>query len=195
MPSCSRRWQVDQKLWHAVQKTDSVCFIAKIFKNHQIIFLIWIFLTVWYIQLWSYHLFWVFLFELQKYPEKIIYYLLVCFSQILPRFTFSQFCKSCACFFLAKTFWKSWETVTLVENLYFQQRQIILLWVLTTLISLWWVLYERSFQVCEGRWWKKIRECQKLKIGDAPVHPQEYPRRLKRLSLGMLSSENHGRCP
>jgi len=30
----------NQKLLHAVQKTESVCFIAKILKNHQIIFLI-----------------------------------------------------------------------------------------------------------------------------------------------------------
>ena len=129
-------------------------------------------------------LFWVFWFELQKYPKKIIYYLLVCFSQILPCFAFSQFCKSCACFFFAKTFCQSWETVALVENIYFQQRQIILLWVLTTLISLWWVSYAESFQVCEGRWWKKIRECQALKLGDAPMHPQEIFKETQASKLG-----------
>ena len=32
---------------------------------------------------------------------------------------------------------------------------------------------------------KKIQECQTLKLGDAPVHPKKYSRRLKRLSLGM----------
>ena len=64
---------------------------------------------------------------------------------------------------------------------------IILLRALTTLISLWWVSYEGSFQVCDGRWWKKIQECQALKLGDAPMHPKKYSRRLKRLSLGMPS--------
>ena len=42
-----------------------------------------------------------------------------------------------------------------------------------------------GFQVCEGRWWKKIQECQKLKLGDAPGTLKKYSRRLKRLSLGM----------
>ena len=41
------------------------------------------------------------------------------------------------------------------------------------------------FKCYEGRWWKKIKECQKLKLGDAPVTPKKYSRRLKRLSLGM----------
>ena len=117
-------------------------------------------------------------------PQKIIYYILVCFSQILPCFTFSQFCKSCACFFFAITSWQSWETVAVVGNLCFQQRlsRINLLLALTTLISLWWVSYEGSFQVCEGRWWKKIQECQELKLGDSPGTPKKYLRRLKRLS-------------
>ena len=44
--------------------------------------------------------------------------------------------------------------------------------ILTSLISLWWVLYEGSFQVCEGRWWKTIRECQMLKLGDTPCTPR-----------------------
>ena len=57
--------------------------------------------------------------------------------------------------------------------------------VLTALISLWEVMYEGSFQVCDGRWWKKILECQKLKLGDAPETLKKYSRRLKRLSLGM----------
>ena len=104
VPSFSLRWQVDQKLRHAVQKTDSVCLMEKFTKNHQIIFLIWIFLKVCSIQLDFFRLFWVFWFELQKFPEKIIYCLLVCFSQILPCFALLQFCKSCACFFFAKPF-------------------------------------------------------------------------------------------
>ena len=36
-------------------------------------------------------------------------------------------------------------------------------------------MYEESFQVRDGRWWKKIQECQTLKLGDAHVHPQSLP--------------------
>ena len=93
-----------------------------------------------------------FLIRVAEVPEKIIYYLLFCFSQILSCFVFPSFCKPWACFFFAKTFWQSWETVDLQEYPYFQQGTIILLWVLTSLIRLWWVMYEGSFQVCEGRW-------------------------------------------
>ena len=85
-------------------------------------------------------------------PEIIIYYLLVCFSQILSCFAFPSFCKPWACFLFAKTFLQSWETVDLQDYPYFQKGKIILLWVLTSLIRLWWVMYEGSFQVCEGRW-------------------------------------------
>ena len=100
VPSFSLRWQVDQKLWHVVQKTDFVCFIAKIFKNHKIIFLIWIVLTVCSIQFWSFHMFWVFLFELQT--QKIIYYLLFCFSQILPCFALLQILQILRMLFICK---------------------------------------------------------------------------------------------
>ena len=65
-----------------------------------------------------------------------------------------------------------------VEEYYFSRA-------LTSLISLQWVMYEGSFQVCDGRWWKKILECQKLKLGDSPGTPKKYSRRLKRLSLGV----------
>ena len=129
-------------------------------------------------------LFWVFWLELHKCPGKIIYYLLFYFSQILSCFAFPSFCKPRACFFFAKTFWQSWETVDLQEYLYFQQGTIILLWVLTSLIRLWWVMYEGSFQVCDGRWWKKIRECQALKLGDAPMHPQKIFKETQASKLG-----------
>ena len=33
-------------------------------------------------------------------------------------------------------------------------------------------MYEGSFQVRDGGWWKKIQEGQTLKLGDAHVHPQ-----------------------
>ena len=83
-------------------------------------------------------------------------------------------------------FCQSWETVALVENLCFQQRLsgINLFEVLTTLISLWWVSYEGSFQVCEGRWWKKIQECQELKLGDTPDIPQEIFKETQASKLG-----------
>ena len=74
------------------------------------------FLKVCPIQFWNFHLFWGFRFELHKFLQKINYYLMFCFSQILPCFTLLQFCKYCACFFLAKTFWQYWETVTLAGN-------------------------------------------------------------------------------
>ena len=56
--------------------------------------------------------------------------------------------------------------------------------VLTDLISLWWVLYKGSFRVCDGRWWKKIRECRMLKRGDAPMHPQEISNESQASKLG-----------
>ena len=145
------------------------------------------FFTVCSIQLANYHLFWVFWFESQKFPEIIIYFLLFCFSQILPCFAPLEFSNSCACFLFVKTFCQSWEIVANVENLCFQQRlsRISLLLALTALISLWWVSYEESFQVCKGRWWKNIQDFQELKLGDAPSTPKKYSRRLKCLSLGM----------
>ena len=142
VPSSSLIWWGKQKLWHAVQKTDYVCFIAKIFKNQQFICLSWIFYTECSIQFLTCHMFWVFLFELRKCTWKINIYNLLSFGRL----------SKC---------------------------------VLTTLIILWEVLYEGSFQVCNGRWWKKILECQNLKLGDAPGTPKKYSRRLKRLSLGM----------
>lgn len=46
------------------------------------------------------------------------------------------------------------------------------------------------------RWWKKMQECQALKLGDSPMIPKKYSRRLKHLSLGMppcipFSINNH----
>ena len=151
-------------------ETDSVCLTEKIGINHQIIFLIWIFLTVCSIQLTFRHLFRVFWFELQKCLEKIIFSLLFCFSQLLSLLFFTQFCKPKACFFFAQTFLagkrkSSLSCLFAVEENYFNRA-------LTSLISLQWVMYEGSFQVCDGRWWKKILECQTLKLGDAHVHPQ-----------------------
>ena len=59
----------------------------------------------------------------------------------------------------------SWKSLFPVEGNYFNR-------VLTSLISLWWVMYEGSFQVCamEGDEIRSL-ECQTLKLGDAPMHP------------------------
>ena len=98
--------------------------------------------------------------------------------------------------FPCKNFWAvmrnispSCKSLFAVEENYFNR-------VLTSLIILWWGMYEGSFQVCDGRWWKKILECQTLKLGDAPCTPNKYSRRLKHLSLGVppcipLSINNH----
>ena len=59
----------------------------------------------------------------------------------------------------------SWQPLFPVEVNYFNRTLI-------SLIILWGVMYESSFQVCEGRWWKKILEGKTLKLGDAHVHPQ-----------------------
>ena len=74
VPSPSLIWWGKQKLWHAVQKPDYVCLISKIFKNHQFIFLSWSFYTAWSIQFLTFHMFWVFLFELQNCTWKINLY-------------------------------------------------------------------------------------------------------------------------
>ena len=59
----------------------------------------------------------------------------------------------------------SWKSLVAVEENYFNRA-------LTSLIRLQWVMYEGSFQVCDGRWWKEILECQTLKLGDAHRNPQ-----------------------
>ena len=93
------------------------------------------------------------------------------FSAFVPVFIFAVL-QSLRLLFLCKIFWagkrnssSSWKSLFAVEENYFSRA-------LTSLISLQWVMYEGSFQVCDGRWWKKIQECQTLKLGDAHVHPQ-----------------------
>ena len=93
------------------------------------------------------------------------------FSASAPVFLFAVL-QSLSLLFLCKLFWEgkrnsssSWKSLFAVEENYFIR-------VLTSLISLQWVMYEGSFQVRDGRWWKKIQECQAVKLGDALVHPQ-----------------------
>ena len=92
------------------------------------------------------------------------------FSASVPVFLFAVL-QSLSLLFLCKNFWgvkrnssPSWKSLFEVEEDYLNR-------VLTSLISLQWVMYEGSFQVCDGRWWNKILECQMLKLGDALVHP------------------------
>ena len=72
----------------------------------------------------------------------------------------------------------SWKSLFAVEENYFIRA-------LTSLISLQWVMYEGSFQVRNGRWWKKIQECQTLKLGDAP-DASPYSSTIMSLSLVAL---------
>ena len=93
------------------------------------------------------------------------------FSASVPVFLFVVL-QSLSLLFLCKNFWAgkrnsspSWKYLFAVEENYFNRA-------LTSLIGLQWVMYEGCFQVCDGRWWKMILECQTLKLGDAHVHPQ-----------------------
>ena len=116
----SLRLQERSKVGACCSETDSVCLTEKFAINHQIIYLMWIFLKACSIQLDFRRLFKVFWFDLQKYLEKIPLYLLFCFSQLLPRFFISQFCNPSACFFFAKIFGQARETVDLPGNIYLQ---------------------------------------------------------------------------
>ena len=95
------------------------------------------------------------------------FYVVLFFSASAPVFRFAVL-QSLSLLFLCKLFWagkrnssSSWKSLFSVEENYFIR-------LLTSLISLQWVMYEGSFQVRDGRWWKKIQECQTLKLGDAP---------------------------
>ena len=100
-------------------------------------------------------------------------------------------------FLFTKIFWQSWEAVDFHENIYFQKvmkyfikgtnhsNQLMMSFVWREFSSMRW-----------ERWWKKIKECQALKLGDAPMHPKKYSRKLKRPNLGMppcipFSINNH----
>ena len=70
----------------------------------------------------------------------------------------------------------SWESLFRVEVNYFNRdtnfsNQLMMIYV--------W----RSFQVCGGRWWKTIRECQTLKLGDAHA-PKEIFKDTQASKLG-----------
>ena len=74
--------------------------------------------------------------------------------------------------FLCKNFWEikrnsspSWKSLFAVEKNYFNR-------VLTSLISLQWVMYEGSFQVCDERWWKEDLGVSNAQAWGFPCAPQ-----------------------
>ena len=163
--------QERSKVGACCRETDFVCLTEKFSINHQIILLIWIFLKACSIQLPFRRLFKVFWFELQKSLKKIPLLCCSVFLSFCPGFSFRSFAILNLAFSL-QNFWagkrnssSSCKSLFVVEENYFIK-------VLISLISLQWVMYEGSFQVRDGRWWKKIQECQTLKLGDAHVHPQ-----------------------
>ena len=113
-----------------------------------------------------------FLIRVAEVPQKNSFLsAILFFSAFLPVYLFAVL-QTLSLIFLCKNFWAgkrnnipSCKSLFAVEENYFIR-------VLTSLISLQWVMYEGSFQVRDGRWWKKIQECQTLKLGDAQVHPQ-----------------------
>ena len=113
-----------------------------------------------------------FLIWVAEVPRKYYFlYVVLFFSASVPIYLFAVL-QMLTLIFLCKNLWEikrnsspSGKSLFPVEVNYFNR-------VLTSLISLWWVMYEGSFQVCDGRWWKKILECQMLNLGDVPMHPQ-----------------------
>ena len=93
------------------------------------------------------------------FPDFAPVYLLVVLQTLSLLFLWKNFCE------IKRNNSRSWKSLFPLEENYFNR-------ILTSLISLWWVMYEGSFQVCDARWWKKILVCQTLKLGHAPVHPQ-----------------------
>ena len=89
------------------------------------------------------------------------------FSASAPVFLFAVL-QSLSLLFLCKLFWADKRNSSSSLKPIFAVEENYIIRVLTSLISLQWVMYEGSFQVRDGRWWKKIQECQTLKLGDAP---------------------------
>ena len=108
-----------------------------------------------------------FLIWVAEVPRKnYLFSVVLFFSASAPVFLFPV-SQSLSLLFLWKLFWagkinssSSWKSIFSVEENYFIRALI-------SLISLQWVMYEGSFQVRDGRWWKKIQE-----LGNAHVHPQ-----------------------
>ena len=109
--------------------------------------------------------------DLQKYSKYPYFYKLFCFSQILSCFAFPSFCKPWACFFFAKTFWQSWETVELQEYPYFQQG-IIILFKGTNLANQIMMSYVwREFSSVRGKMIKRFRSVKRSSLGMPPCIP------------------------
>ena len=124
-----------------------------------------------------------FLIWVAEVPRKNSFLCCSLFLCFCPGFSFAIL-QSLSLLFLCKIFWDgkknsipSWQYLLAVEENYFSRA-------LTSLISLQWVMYEGSFQVRDGRWWKKILECHASKLGDAPMQPQEIFKETQTSKLG-----------
>ena len=130
------------------------------------------FLTACSIQLAFRPLFKVFLIWVAEVPRKNSPFSdVLFFSASAPVFRFAVL-QSLSLLFICKLFWEGKINSRSLLKPLFAVEENYFIRVLTSLISLQWVMYEGSFQVRDGRWWKKIQECQTLKLGDAHVHPQ-----------------------
>ena len=113
-----------------------------------------------------------FLIWVAEVPRKNSFLSAVLFFSASATFFLFAVLQSLSLLFICKLFWagkrkssSSWKSLFAVEENYFIR-------VLTSLIILQWVMYEGSFQVRDGRWWKKIQECQALKLnirGDSSI--------------------------
>ena len=128
-------------------------------------------------------MFWVFLIWVAEVPQinyllpDVMFFIdsaMFCVFIVLQILSLLFICKNLLAIMRNSSY--SWKSLFPVGNK--------LLRVLNTLISLLWDSYEGSFQVCDGRWWKKIHECQALKLGDAPMNPHEIFKETQASKLG-----------
>ena len=107
------------------------------------------------------------------------------FLSFCPYLSFRSFANLKLAFFLCKNFWAikrisgpSWKSLFPFEVNYFN-------WVLTSLISLWWVMYEGVFKCATEGDERKSWSVKWSSLGMPPCTPNKYSRRLKHLCLGM----------
>ena len=172
MPSLASDCKKRPKVLTWCRETNSVCLTEKIAINHQIVFFdLNVFDSMLHTISFQASVQSFFIWVAEVPQKNSPFSAVLFFSASAPFFLFAVL-QSLSLLFLCKHFWagkrnsrSSWKSLFAVEENYFIRVQ-------TSLISLQWVMYEGSFQVRDGRWWKKIQECQTLKLGDAQVHPQ-----------------------
>ena len=148
-------------------------------------FLVWIFLTACSMQLSFVRLFWVFLLELQKCPEKnhllpaVLFFIdsvLFCLSFILQTLSLLFLCKN----LLAILRNSSPSRLSLFPA---RKNYFIMGTNLANQIMMSYVW--REFSSVRGKMIKRFRSVKRSSLGMPPCTPKKYSRRLKRLSLGM----------